>query len=145
MLGAVLISTRMHDGSQVPPPLAGSVIASSTGETQSERRHYSATPQPCSHSVAGSAPMKRKTYRGVVAPPGESGRYFRIATTAARDRRPDPHAWAGAAQRREHSWWLAWFEWLAAHSSSLAAPPPLGSESAGFAPLDPAPGDYVRG
>ena len=83
--------------------------------------------------------------RGVVAPPGESGRYFRIATTAARDRRPDPHAWAGAAQRREHSWWLAWFEWLAAHSSSLAAPPPLGSESAGFAPLDPAPGDYVRG
>ena len=83
--------------------------------------------------------------RGVVAPPGESGRYFRIATTAARDRRPDPHAWAGAAQRHEHSWWLAWFEWLAAHSSSLAAPPPLGSESAGFAPLDPAPGDYVRG
>ena len=64
--------------------------------------------------------------RGIVAPPGESGRYFRTSTTAAKDRRPDPHAWAGSAQRHEHSWWLAWFEWLAAHSSSLAAPPPLG-------------------
>ena len=83
--------------------------------------------------------------RGIVAPPGESGRYFRTSTTAAKDRRPDPDAWAGSAQRHEYSWWLAWFEWLAAHSSSLAAPPPLGSESAGFAPLDPAPGDYVRG
>ena len=83
--------------------------------------------------------------RGIVAPPGESGRYFRISTTAAKHRRPDPHAWAGSAQRHEHSWWLAWFEWLAARSSSLAAPPPLGSESAAFPPLDPAPGDYVRG
>ena len=82
--------------------------------------------------------------RGVVAPPGESGRYFRIATTAARDRRPDPHAWAGAAQRHEQSWWLAWFDWLAAHSSRVA-PPPLGSAGAGLTPLAPAPGDYVRG
>ena len=32
--------------------------------------------------------------RGIVAPPGESGRYFRISTTGAKDRRPDPHAWA---------------------------------------------------
>src|SRR5271166_2039619 len=83
--------------------------------------------------------------RAIVAPPGEKGRYFRISTTAAMDRRPDPHAWAASARRYEHSWWLAWFEWLAAHSSSLAAPPPLGCESAGFAPLAPAPGDYVRG
>jgi len=83
--------------------------------------------------------------RGVVAPPGESGRYFRIATTAARDRRPDPHAWAGAAQRHEQSWWLAWFDWLAAHSSRVVAPPPLGSAGAGLTPLAPAPGDYVRG
>ena len=83
--------------------------------------------------------------RGIVAPPGESGRYFRISTTGAKDRRPDPHAWAASVQRHEHSWWLAWFDWLSAHSSSLAAPPPLGCESAGFAPLDPAPGDYVRG
>ena len=83
--------------------------------------------------------------RGIVAPPGEKGRYFRISTTAATDRRPDPHAWAAKAQRHEHSWWLAWFDWLGAHSSRLVAPPPLGSKSAGLAPLISAPGDYVRG
>ena len=52
--------------------------------------------------------------RGIVAPPGEKGRYFRISTTAAMDRRPDPHAWAASARRYEHSWWLAWFDWLSA-------------------------------
>jgi len=83
--------------------------------------------------------------RGIVAPPGESGRYFRISTTAARHRRPDPDAWAASAQHHENSWWLAWFDWLSAHSSRLVAPPSLGSESAGFPPLAPAPGDYVRG
>jgi polyhydroxyalkanoate synthase len=83
--------------------------------------------------------------RGIVAPPEESGRYFRIATTAAKDRRPDPDAWANSAQRDEHSWWPAWFDWLSARSSRLVVPPPLGSGSAGYAPLAPAPGDYVHG
>jgi hypothetical protein len=83
--------------------------------------------------------------RGIVAPPGENGRYFRISTTAAKDRRPDPSAWANSARRHEDSWWPTWFDWLAAHSSRVKAPPLLGSESAGFAPLAPAPGDYVRG
>ena len=83
--------------------------------------------------------------RGIVARPGESGRYFRASTTAAKDRRPDPDAWAASAQRHEHSWWFAWFDWLSTHSSRLVAPPPPGSESAGFAPLAPAPGEYVRG
>jgi polyhydroxyalkanoate synthase subunit PhaC len=81
--------------------------------------------------------------RGVVAPPGEGDRRFRIATTASRDRRPDPDAWAAAADYREESWWLAWFEWLHARSSRDVAPPPLGLASAGLAPLAPAPGDYV--
>ncbi len=83
--------------------------------------------------------------RGIVAPPGENGRYFRISTTAAKDRRPDPSAWANSARRHEDSWWPTWFDWLAAHSSRVKVPPLLGSESAGFAPLAPAPGDYVRG
>ena len=83
--------------------------------------------------------------RGIVAPPGEKGRYFRISTTAPKDRRADPSAWAASARRHEDSWWLAWFDWLGARSSNVAAPPPLGSESAGLAPLTPAPGEYVRG
>jgi polyhydroxyalkanoate synthase subunit PhaC len=83
--------------------------------------------------------------RGIVAPPGENGRYFRISTTAAKDRRPDPRVWIASAQRHEDSWWLAWFDWLAAHSSGIAAPPSLGSGSPDLAPLVPAPGEYVRG
>jgi polyhydroxyalkanoate synthase subunit PhaC len=83
--------------------------------------------------------------RGVVAAPGEADRHFRIATTAQHDARPDPDAWALAADYRRGSWWLAWFDWLGSHSSRLVAPPPLGLAAAGFTPLAPAPGEYVRG
>ena len=82
--------------------------------------------------------------RGIVAPPGEGDRHFRIATTAAKDSRPDPEAWVAAAQLRQGSWWPAWFDWLAAHSGGMVEPPPLGSVDLGLAPLGPAPGDYVR-
>ena len=82
--------------------------------------------------------------RGVVAPPGQGDRHFRIATTAAGDPRPDPDAWAESAQYLEQSWWPTWFDWLAAHSTRLVAPPPLGLASEGFEPIAPAPGDYVR-
>jgi len=82
--------------------------------------------------------------RGVVAPPGQGDRHFRIATTAAGDPRPHPDAWALSAQYLEQSWWLTWFDWLAAHSTRIVEAPPLGLASAGFEPLAPAPGDYVR-
>jgi polyhydroxyalkanoate synthase subunit PhaC len=81
--------------------------------------------------------------RGVVAPPGQGDRHFRIATTAAKDPRPDPDAWASSADYRQESWWLSWFDWLAAHSTRLVEPPPLGLASAGLAPLGAAPGGYV--
>jgi len=83
--------------------------------------------------------------RGIVAPPGESDRHFRIATTAPNDPRPDPDAWAEAAEYRQESWWTAWFGWLHARSSRNVAPPPLGLANAGLPPLAPAPGDYVLG
>jgi len=82
--------------------------------------------------------------RGIVAPPGEGERYFRIATRSAKNRRLDPEAWAAAADAREGSWWPAWHQWLADHSSGLVAPPELGAASAGLPPLGPAPGDYVK-
>ena len=83
--------------------------------------------------------------RGVVAPPGQGERHFRIATTASKDSRPDPDAWAAAADIRQESWWLAWFDWLRARSSGEVAPPPVGLARAGLAPLGPAPGEYVLG
>ena len=83
--------------------------------------------------------------RGVVAPPGQGERHFRIATTASTDSRPDPDAWAAAADIRQESWWLAWFDWLRARSTREVAPPPVGLARAGLAPLGPAPGEYVLG
>jgi polyhydroxyalkanoate synthase subunit PhaC len=82
--------------------------------------------------------------RGVVAPPGP-GRRYRIATTGALDPRPDPDGWMASASAHEDSWWFAWFDWLARHSGSGVAPPPLGAPEAGLAPLGPAPGEYVKG
>jgi polyhydroxyalkanoate synthase subunit PhaC len=82
--------------------------------------------------------------RGVVAPPGQGDRHFRIATTASKDPRPDPDAWIASAQYREESWWPTWFGWLHARSSRDVAPPRLGLASADLPPLAPAPGDYVR-
>jgi poly(3-hydroxyalkanoate) synthetase len=66
-------------------------------------------------------------------------RHFRIATTASKDSRPDPDAWAAAADMRQESWWLAWFDWLHARSSREVAPPPVGLASADLKPLAPAP------
>ena len=83
--------------------------------------------------------------RGVVAPPGEGDRHFRIATTTSKDPRPSPDVWAAAADYRQESWWPAWFDWLDAHSSRDVAPPPLGLAGAGLAPVAPAPGGYVLG
>jgi len=84
--------------------------------------------------------------RGIVAPPGQgkSSLHFRIAKTAASDPRPDPESWAAAASYRDGSWWPAWFDWLADHSTGLVAPPPLGATDRGLAPLCDAPGEYVR-
>ena len=82
--------------------------------------------------------------RGIVAPPGEGGRHFRIATTAAQARRPDPETCAASADYREQSWWPDWFAWLDSRSSGRVAPPGLGAASAGLEPLGPAPGDYVQ-
>ena len=82
--------------------------------------------------------------RGVISPPGRPGRRYRIATTAHDAPRPDPEAWFEGTPPREGSWWGAWFAWLNAHSGAPVAPPPLGRAEAGLAPLDAAPGTYVR-
>ena len=82
--------------------------------------------------------------RGVVAPPRPRRSPFPHLNDGGRRSSTRPGRLGPSAQYREQSWWLTWFDWLAAHSTRLVAPPPLGLASAGFAPLAPAPGDYVR-
>jgi polyhydroxyalkanoate synthase subunit PhaC len=56
---------------------------------------------------------------------------------------PDAEDWLAAAQRREGSWWEHWAGWLAERSGGHSeAPEVLGS--AGYPPIEAAPGRYVR-
>jgi polyhydroxyalkanoate synthase subunit PhaC len=86
---------------------------------------------------------------GIVAPPVTStqnkpARRFQIMTRAPGDHYLDPQSWARAAPMREGSWWHAWADWLAAHSSPATInPPPFGAPQSGLPILGDAPGPYV--
>ncbi|WP_287884394.1 MULTISPECIES: PHA/PHB synthase family protein [Paracoccus] len=81
---------------------------------------------------------------GIVSEPGRPHRRYRIALREAGGRCPGPDIWAETAEARPGSWWDAWTDWLAAHSSAKRTPPPaMGARKAGHAPLADAPGTYV--
>jgi polyhydroxyalkanoate synthase subunit PhaC len=82
--------------------------------------------------------------QGIISPPTRRDRHYRMATTGADDLHHDPDAWFASARYNEGSWWPAWFDWLGARSGALGAPPALGRADADLAPLEPAPGAYVR-
>ena len=56
---------------------------------------------------------------------------------------PDAQAWLASAQSVEGSWWPAWSDWLRAHAGALVAAPRQAGNAA-FAPIEAAPGRYVR-
>ena len=75
---------------------------------------------------------------GIINPPGGKGTYW---TNEAAPPPTTPQAWRQGAARRDGSWWLDWFAWLAARSGAKEKPPSLGS--AAHPPLADAPGTYV--
>ncbi|ALT75952.1 PHA/PHB synthase family protein [Paucibacter sp. KCTC 42545] len=81
---------------------------------------------------------------GVVSPPGPGvARSYQLATHSPDANYIDPDSWVASAPAFEGSWWPAWAGWLQQHSSTRVAPPAMGNEAAGYAPLDDAPGRYV--
>jgi polyhydroxyalkanoate synthase len=57
-----------------------------------------------------------------------------------------PAAYMDTAELRAGSWWPTWQSWLVSHSSAAKVQaPPLGPVAAGYAALEDAPGQYVRG
>jgi len=55
-----------------------------------------------------------------------------------------PEDWFDSTPPRTGSWWPAWEQWLAQHSTPQKVdPPPMGSASSGYVPLADAPGEYV--
>ncbi|MBD3765705.1 MAG: polyhydroxyalkanoic acid synthase [Rhodobacterales bacterium] len=81
---------------------------------------------------------------GILSPPGQARRRYRIGCRTRDDRYSDPESWARAHPPREGSWWPEWTTWLARHSpAEPVAPPAMGATEAGLPPLGPAPGTYV--
>jgi len=80
---------------------------------------------------------------GIVSEPGHPRRHYLVATRAQDGPARSPEDWEAVAERREGSWWLAWNEWLDAHSGAPVPPPPMGAPDRHHPPLYPSPGHYV--
>jgi polyhydroxyalkanoate synthase len=78
--------------------------------------------------------------RGIIAPPSQADRHFRIGTLPAHDRRLTAEQWLARAALRQGSWWPAWFDWLAERSSGLVPARTVAGHGFG-----PAPGRNVHG
>ena len=81
---------------------------------------------------------------GIVSPPSENTRSYRIATKHQDDQYTDPDTWLAQPSPKIGSWWSEWFAWLAARSGECVMPPAMGAPDQGYPPLTPAPGAYVR-
>jgi len=84
---------------------------------------------------------------GIVSPPSGPMAHpqarFRLASCPAGKAPDDPAAWLELAKVHQGSWWRAWAEWLAGHSSGGAKPPAMPARhAAGTAKA--APGSYVH-
>lgn len=80
---------------------------------------------------------------GIVSEPGHAGASFQVATRERGASRVDAERWAEQTPSHAGSWWPQWQAWLARRSGERIAPPPTGNAGAGYAPLAPAPGEYV--
>ena len=55
---------------------------------------------------------------------------------------PDPDVWWERADESAMSWWEDWSQWIAERGGEMVKPPAVGSKR--YAPVDQAPGQYVR-
>jgi len=84
---------------------------------------------------------------GIVSEPGHRGRSYRIATRREGEPHVAPDRWEALVPEHDGSWWPAWGDWLAEHSTEAGGavpPPPMGAADRGYPVLGDAPGTYVR-
>jgi len=79
---------------------------------------------------------------GIVSEPGHKGRTYQIATAPHDARYKPPGQWQQQTPMHEGSWWEAWQEWLAKHSTSKIKPPAMGNDK-DYKQLADAPGTYI--
>ncbi|MCM5570438.1 alpha/beta fold hydrolase [Burkholderiaceae bacterium FT117] len=81
---------------------------------------------------------------GIISGPVHPKRHYRMLTRGLADPHMAPDEWVEAATKHEGSWWPAWQAWLAARSGVRVKPPAMGAPRKGYAPIEDAPGSYVR-
>ncbi len=69
---------------------------------------------------------------GIVAGPVHPKRHYRMRTRRLADPHLAPEDWMEAAPKCDGSWWPAWQQWLAAHSSGKVKPPAMGASGQGL-------------
>jgi polyhydroxyalkanoate synthase len=84
---------------------------------------------------------------GVINPPAKKKRsYWVVDGAAGNGQSPlpgDPSAWLARAREHAGSWWPDWTAWLDGHAGKqVKAPVQMGN--ARYAPIEPAPGRYVK-
>nr|WP_277347872.1 alpha/beta fold hydrolase [Salipiger mangrovisoli] len=81
---------------------------------------------------------------GILSPPSQPGRGFRLGSRPAGARYVGPDDWNARHLKQEGSWWPHWVGWLRAQGTQVeAAPPQMGVPGTELASLCPAPGRYV--
>jgi poly[(R)-3-hydroxyalkanoate] polymerase subunit PhaC len=81
---------------------------------------------------------------GIIAGPVHPKRHYRIRTQRLADPHLAPQDWFEAATKHDGSWWSAWQQWLAEHSTEKTKPPAIGASRKGYRVIESAPGQYVR-
>ncbi|NNL18449.1 MAG: alpha/beta fold hydrolase, partial [Boseongicola sp.] len=81
---------------------------------------------------------------GILSEIGHPRRHYRIGSRREGDTYVDPDTWLSAHQPIDGSWWPAWGDWLAEHSTALVKPPAMGRGRGRYAPTTDAPGTYVH-
>lgn len=77
---------------------------------------------------------------GIISEPGHANRSYQIATRMAHGPWMDPAQWVAQAAQHQGSWWPAWQQWLAQHSSAPESARAIAPDSV----LCDAPGTYVK-
>ncbi|OZI51198.1 class I poly(R)-hydroxyalkanoic acid synthase [Bordetella genomosp. 4] len=78
---------------------------------------------------------------GVINPPEAGKRNYWVSEDAALP--GDPGVWFSQATERAGSWWPDWSQWLAEHSGAKRRARTKAG-NARYAPIEPAPGSYVK-
>ena len=76
---------------------------------------------------------------GVVNPPASKRRSYFAGSPFPRE----PDAWLSSAHETKGSWWPVWSEWLARHAGGTR-PAPSSPGNVQYAPIEAAPGRYVK-